>query len=403
MLLARSITRPLGVLVERLEMLGSRCVSDLRKALDAMAKGDLTQSVTPVTPPIESTAKDEIGQASNAFDGIRTNTVAMVSTYNETRETLAGVIAQIRDTAVNVNAAAAQMAQTSEEAGRAVGEIATAIGGIAEGAERQVKMVTDAQGASELTRDQAGEGIATAERMGAVIGDLGTRSEQIGGIVETITGIAEQTNLLALNAAIEAARAGEQGRGFAVVAEEVRKLAEESQRAAASISDLIGEIQKATQEAVGVVDREARGAFTRIAESSESAARRAGRGRRGGRAVQRGHRGGLGLDRADQRLGAGAGCDRRGAVRHRRGPRDPRRALQDPLVRWQPRRRGSERRDRLPSQAGTVGAPDLPSGAPRCPDRPTSRRRGCRRAGPAPGSARRSSGSRTPACSRPRR
>ena len=71
--------------------------------------------------------------------------------------------------------------------------------------------------------------------MGAVIGDLGARSEQIGGIVETITGIAEQTNLLALNAAIEAARAGEQGRGFAVVAEEVRKLAEESQRAAASI------------------------------------------------------------------------------------------------------------------------------------------------------------------------
>ena len=172
---------------------------------------------------------------------------------------------------MNVNAAAAQMAQTSEEAGRAVNEIATAIGGIAEGAERQVKMVTDAQGASELTRDQAGEGIATAERMGSVIGDLGARSEQIGGIVETITGIAEQTNLLALNAAIEAARAGEQGRGFAVVAEEVRKLAEESQRAAATISELIGEIQKATHEAVGVVDREARGAFTRIAESSQSA------------------------------------------------------------------------------------------------------------------------------------
>ena len=62
-LLARSITRPLGVLVERLKMMSSRCVSDLRKALDAMAKGDLTQSVTPVTPLIESTAKDEIGQA----------------------------------------------------------------------------------------------------------------------------------------------------------------------------------------------------------------------------------------------------------------------------------------------------------------------------------------------------
>jgi methyl-accepting chemotaxis protein len=86
------------------------------------------------------------------------------------------------------------------------------------------------------------------------IGSLASKSEQIGGIVETITGISEQTNLLALNAAIEAARAGEQGRGFAVVAEEVRKLAEESQRAAGSIADLISEIQSDTADAVGVVD-----------------------------------------------------------------------------------------------------------------------------------------------------
>ncbi len=86
------------------------------------------------------------------------------------------------------------------------------------------------------------------------IRELASKSEQIGQIVQTITGIAGQTNLLALNAAIEAARAGEQGRGFAVVAEEVRKLAEESQHAAEEISGLIKAIQTETTHAVDVVE-----------------------------------------------------------------------------------------------------------------------------------------------------
>src|SRR6201999_2858592 len=93
----------------------------------------------------------------------------------------------------------------------------------------------------------------SSARVGAAIEDLAARSQQIGGIVDTITGIAEQTNLLALNAAIEAARAGEQGRGFAVVAEEGRKLAEESSGAAGQISELIDQIQSETQSVVAVV------------------------------------------------------------------------------------------------------------------------------------------------------
>lgn len=88
-----------------------------------------------------------------------------------------------------------------------------------------------------------------------IVGELGKRSDEIGQIVETISGIAGQTNLLALNAAIEAARAGENGRGFAVVAEEVRKLAEQSGIAAENITKLIATIQRDTASAVESIEQ----------------------------------------------------------------------------------------------------------------------------------------------------
>jgi methyl-accepting chemotaxis protein len=313
--ITRTVTRPVAVVLDRLSMLRDHCATGLEAGLRALAGGDLTHETVPVTPLIEDDAKDELGRVSQAVDAIRNKLVDAIDAYNGSRAGLTDLVTAVSESTQTVTGASRAMAQTSEEAGRAVTEIATAVQEVAAGAERQVRSVEEARRATsevgDATRSSADAARVSAEAAGearriategeaAVIDAttamaevrassaqvteamraLGDKSERIGGIVETITGIAGQTNLLALNAAIEAARAGEQGRGFAVVAEEVRKLAEESQSAAASIASLIGEIQSETEHAVVVVQEtatrteqsaatveQAREAFTRIGVS----------------------------------------------------------------------------------------------------------------------------------------
>ncbi|MCM3788551.1 methyl-accepting chemotaxis protein [Domibacillus indicus] len=97
---------------------------------------------------------------------------------------------------------------------------------------------------------------ASAERMDAAMKSISTLAEdikRIEDIVHVIEGISAQTNLLALNASIEAARAGSHGKGFAVVAQEVRKLAEQSGKAAGEIHKKIAAVQEGSVQAIQTV------------------------------------------------------------------------------------------------------------------------------------------------------
>ena len=99
----------------------------------------------------------------------------------------------------------------------------------------------------------SGNAVADARRTDDVVRALAEGARKISDVVGLITSIASQTNLLALNATIEAARAGEAGRGFAVVASEVKSLAQQTAKATEEIGVQIGEVQAATNEAVGAI------------------------------------------------------------------------------------------------------------------------------------------------------
>lgn len=217
----------------------------------------------------------EIGQISNATLQMESNLIDLISS----------IIAD----AEHVSSSSEELTATSEQATMAAEEVAKTIEEIANGASIQAEQTTngvreiDSLGAlitsekqmveklktsSDIVDALKNEGFTVLKELQVKTENNSKASKEVSKIIvetsdsvkqiETASGmiqsIADQTNLLALNAAIEAARAGEAGRGFAVVADEIRKLAEQSNRFASEISDIIINLASKTDIAVKSMD-----------------------------------------------------------------------------------------------------------------------------------------------------
>jgi methyl-accepting chemotaxis protein len=255
-LITRQITRPLA---ETLAVVRN------------IAAGDLTAQ-----RHIER--KDEMGALQQGVMGMAATLRELISGIRDSVTQMASAAAQLsavtEQTSVGMNG---QRLETDQVA-TAMHEMSATVQEVARNAEEASQAASDADREARAGDAVVSEAVIQIERLSQemlrsteAMAKLESESNRIGSVMDVIKAVAEQTNLLALNAAIEAARAGEAGRGFAVVADEVRGLAQRTQKSTEEIEQLVAGLQQGTQQVAAAMQNS-----HNLTESSVELTRKAG-------------------------------------------------------------------------------------------------------------------------------
>jgi methyl-accepting chemotaxis protein len=235
-LLTRAITAPLNRVIDAMEDI-------------AAGEGDLTQR-------LEYKGGGEMSRLATAFNSFVEKVHQLVAEVATSMGHFSTVVESTTEIADQTSQGVVQQQTETDQVATAVNELSFSAQEMSDNSVNAAESAQHAEDEANSGKQVVARSVAAVESLSQnVIASVGmvqkiaVDSEDVGKVIAVIQEIAEQTNLLALNAAIEAARAGEQGRGFAVVADEVRTLANRTQRSTEEIRGIIERLQSGTREA----------------------------------------------------------------------------------------------------------------------------------------------------------